>query len=45
MDFTGRPMPGYVFVDPPGIGTDAQSRFWMQFEWVRDISPSGLVIH
>ncbi|WP_369959963.1 TfoX/Sxy family protein [Pseudomonas benzenivorans] len=23
MDFTGRPMRGYVFVDPPGIAEDA----------------------
>lgn len=29
MDFTGKPMNGYVFVDPPGIRTEAQLRFWL----------------
>ena len=29
MDFTGRPMKGYVFVDPPGLRTTAQLRFWI----------------
>ena len=29
MDFTGRPMQGYVFVDAPGLTTDAQLRFWL----------------
>lgn len=30
MDFTGRPMRGYVFVDAPGIETDAAL-----FDWIR----------
>jgi len=30
MDFTGKPMQGYVFVDAPGIETDAQLRFWLE---------------
>ena len=30
MDFTGRPMQGYVFVDSPGIETEQQLRFWLQ---------------
>jgi hypothetical protein len=30
MDFTGRPMQGYVFVDPDGTKTDAQLRFWLE---------------
>lgn len=30
MDFTGRPMAGYVFVDPDGTKTDAQLRFWLE---------------
>lgn len=30
MDFTGKPMQGYVFVDPPGIDSDEQLRFWLQ---------------
>ncbi|HMM65661.1 MAG TPA: TfoX/Sxy family protein [Dokdonella sp.] len=30
MDFTGRPLRGYVYVDPPGIGTDAELLGWMR---------------
>ena len=30
MDFTGTPMRGYVFVDPPGFRTAAQLRFWLE---------------
>lgn len=30
MDFTGRPMQGYVFVDAPGFRTAAQLRFWVE---------------
>lgn len=29
MDFTGKPMQGYVFVDAEGTKTDAQLRFWL----------------
>lgn len=29
MDFTGRPMKGYVFVHPEGWKTDAQLRHWL----------------
>lgn len=29
MDFTGKPMRGYVFVDAPGLKTDEQLRFWI----------------
>lgn len=29
MDFTGKPMQGYVFVDPDGLKTAAQLRFWL----------------
>lgn len=29
MDFTGKPMAGYVFVDEPGIATDDALRFWL----------------
>jgi hypothetical protein len=29
MDFTGKPMQGYVFVDEAGLDTDAQLRFWL----------------
>ena len=30
MDFSGRPMRGYVYVDPPGIATEAQLREWVE---------------
>jgi hypothetical protein len=30
MDFTGRPMQGYVYVEAPGIRTDEQLGFWLQ---------------
>jgi len=29
MDFTGRPMKGYVYVDPPGIAEDAALAAWL----------------
>ncbi len=30
MDFSGRPMRGYVYVDPPGIASEAQLREWIE---------------
>jgi TfoX/Sxy family transcriptional regulator of competence genes len=30
MDFTGKPMAGYVFIDEPGIATDQALRFWLK---------------
>jgi TfoX/Sxy family transcriptional regulator of competence genes len=30
MDFSGRPMRGYVYVDPPGIASEAQLRGWVE---------------
>jgi hypothetical protein len=29
MDFTGRPMKGFVFVEPPGIESDADLQRWV----------------
>lgn len=29
MDFTGKPMAGYVFIDEPGVATDQELRFWL----------------
>lgn len=29
MDFTGKPMKGYVFVDPAGFSTDANLKRWI----------------
>jgi len=30
MDFTGRPLKGYVFVDPAGLRTDARLGAWVE---------------
>ena len=30
MDFTGRPMRGFLFVDPPGVATAARLRAWIR---------------
>lgn len=30
MDFTGKPMKGYVFVDPPGFESDSDLSNWVQ---------------
>jgi TfoX/Sxy family transcriptional regulator of competence genes len=30
MDFTGKPLAGYVYVDEPGLASDEQLRFWLQ---------------
>jgi TfoX/Sxy family transcriptional regulator of competence genes len=30
MDFTGKPMQGYVYVDPAGLRSQAQLRFWLE---------------
>jgi hypothetical protein len=30
MDFTGKPMQGYVYVEPPGIETTDQLNFWLR---------------
>ncbi len=29
MDFTGKPMQGYVYVEPQGLATDQQLSFWL----------------
>ena len=29
MDFTGRPMQGYVYVEPQGLETEEQLSFWL----------------
>ncbi len=31
MDFTGRPMKGYVYVDPPGLAEDRDLNNWVQW--------------
>jgi TfoX/Sxy family transcriptional regulator of competence genes len=30
MDFTGRPMKGYVYVDPEGLANDSELERWVQ---------------
>jgi TfoX/Sxy family transcriptional regulator of competence genes len=30
MDFTGKPMKGYVFVDPPGVDDDQDLEEWVE---------------
>ena len=30
MDFTGKPMKGYVFVDPPGYEEDRDLKRWVE---------------
>ena len=30
MDFTGRPMKGYVFIEPEGIDLDEELDYWIQ---------------
>ena len=29
MDFTGKPLTGFVYIDPPGFAEDAQLRDWV----------------
>ena len=29
MDFTGKPLTGFIYVDPPGFAEDAQLREWI----------------
>jgi len=43
MDFTGRPMNGYVFVDPPGIESDAELAGWVRscLDFVATLPPKG----
>jgi hypothetical protein len=30
MDFTGKPMKGFVFIEPEGIDKDSDLQYWMQ---------------
>lgn len=43
MDFTGRPMQGYVFVDAQGIKTNEQLGFWLQLckDFVATLPPKS----
>lgn len=41
MDFTGRVMKGYVYVDPAGMATDEELRYWVELcaEYVLTLPP------
>ncbi len=41
MDFTGRPLKGYVFVGPPAVKTEAMLRRWVEQarDFVRTLPP------
>ncbi len=41
MDFTGRPMKGYVFVEPAGVESDADLQYWVDLcaEFVLTLPP------
>jgi hypothetical protein len=43
MDFTGKPMQGYVYIDEPGIKTEAQLAFWLKRceQFVSTLPPKG----
>lgn len=43
MDFTGRPMQGYVYVDAPGLESQAQLGFWLSRcrDFVATLPPKG----
>ena len=43
MDFTGRPMAGYVYIDEPGTATDEALRFWVKrcTEYVATLPPKA----
>lgn len=41
MDFTGKPMKGYVFVDPPGYELDSELSDWVRMchQFVQSLPP------
>lgn len=41
MDFTGRPLKGYVYVAPPGLRTEARLRQWLRLarDYVATLPP------
>lgn len=41
MNFTGRPMKGYVFVEPEGFESDASLQFWVDkcYEFTASLPP------
>lgn len=43
MDFTGKPMVGYVFIAPAGLAKDIELRFWVEHcaTFVSTLPPKG----
>lgn len=43
MDFTGKPMKGYVFVEPDGFESDAALKFWVNksYEFASSLPPKA----
>lgn len=43
MDFTGKPLSGYVYVAPPGVRTAASLKAWVErgLEFARTLPPKG----
>jgi len=43
MDFTGKPMQGYVYVGAPGLKTDEQLQFWLDLcsQFVSTLPPKA----
>jgi len=43
MDFTGKPLSGYVYVAPPGVRTTASLKAWVErgLEFARTLPPKG----
>lgn len=43
MDFTGKPMKGYVYVEPPGFESDGDLAYWVEkcYAFVGTLPPKG----
>lgn len=43
MNFTGRPMKGYVYIDPPGLAEDIELSAWVSWcaGYVEGLPPKG----
>ena len=44
MDFTGKPMKGYVYIDPPAIADDSQLKAWVSWcaQYVAGLPAKGM---
>ncbi len=41
MDFTGRPMRGFVFIEPEGLESEKELAFWLELALAYTIRPPG----